>query len=318
MSVSIGNALRRTWRVWAGIAVALVALASVGGVAALRGSDQGRPAGTAAAGVTTVAGAGAGAGAVAVAGAVAGATAGATTAAAGATSAATGAAGGSPAAASNTGAGDTPRARSARGGPLLLWPFSTEQQALDWQRSNREGGHQPWHVDPCGTGQSFVQSVLGFSDVTEVASCEIHGDDAWVTVGYAGEGRVNAAGATIHLVRLGNDPGGWTVVGSRDRATLTLVAPRYGAEVGEVVHLAGEVSGLGEDILTVRILDRSGRTLGEAPRRMIGLGGAWQADIRPSGVTDEVLIAVASTDSGLGSLGDLAITALVVDGRAGA
>ena len=187
---------------------------------------------------------------------------------------------------------------------------------LEWERSNSEGGHQPWHGDPCDTGLFFVRSVLGFSDVTEVASCEIRGDDAWVTVGYAVEGRVIPAGATIHLARLGNDPGGWTVVGSRDRATLTLLTPRYGARIGGVVHLAGEVSGLGEDVLTVRIIDRSGRNVGAASQQLIGLGGGWQADIRLPAGTDEVLIAVASTDSGLGSLSDLAITALVAGGHA--
>jgi hypothetical protein len=129
---------------------------------------------------------------------------------------------------------------------------------------------------------------------------------------YAGEGRVNPAGATIHLVRLGHDPGGWTVVGSRDRATLALLTPRYGVQVGRRVHLAGQVSGLGEDVLSVRILDRSGTTVGQEYRRLIGLGGPWQADITLPNSTDQVLIVLASTDSGLGSLADLAISAVVV------
>jgi hypothetical protein len=197
-------------------------------------------------------------------------------------------------------------------GPLLLWPFTTEQQALEWEQANREG-HQPWHCDPCGTALSFVQSVLGFTDVTQVAECEVSGDDAWVTVGYSGDDdRVIPAGATIHLVRLGHDPGGWTVVGSRDRDTLTLTAPRYGAGVGRHVYLAGQVFGLGEDMLTVRVIDRTGHTVGEAPKRLIGLGGPWEADITLANPNDQLLIAVASTDSGLGSLGDLAITALVL------
>jgi hypothetical protein len=209
-----------------------------------------------------------------------------------------------------------PTAASTRpgavGGPLLLWPFTSEQQALQWEQSYREGGHQPWHADPCSTGQQFVQSVLGFTEITQVASCQISGEDAWVTVGYDTPDRIVPTGATVHLVRLGHQPGGWTVVGSRDPVTLTLTTPRYGALVEGQVHLAGQVSGLGEDILTVRIIDLSGHTVGTAPNRLIGLGGPWQADIQLPDHTDQVLIAVASTDSGLGPLADLAITAIVM------
>jgi len=216
-----------------------------------------------------------------------------------------------PGAASPGAAGATGSSRPTVG-PLLLWPFTTQQQALEWEHAYREG-HQPWHADPCGTAQSFVQSVLGFTQITGVAACEISRDDAWVTLGYDDDDRVIPTGATIHLVRLGHDPGGWTVVGSRDPDTLTLTTPRYGALVGRQVQLAGQVSGLGEDILTVRVIDRSGHTLGQAPNRLIGPGGPWQATIALANPTDQVLIAVASTDSGLGALGDLAITALVLN-----
>ena len=202
----------------------------------------------------------------------------------------------------------------ARGASLLLWPFTNKREVVRWEASDREGGHQPWHTSPCDTAGSFVRFVLAYSDVSEVARCEIRGDQAWVTAGYPGEGRVIPAGATIHLVRIGNNPGGWVVVGSQDRATLTIITPRYGATVTRRIHLAGKVGGLGEDVLRVRILDRFGHVLGEAPPRLIGLGGSWTADIRVPASTDRVLIAVASTDSGLGSLGDLALTALVPNG----
>jgi hypothetical protein len=46
---------------------------------------------------------------------------------------------------------------------------------------------------------------------------------------------------------------------------------------------------------------------------MISLGGAWSADVHLPAATDPVLIAVACTDSGRGSLADLAITAIVMD-----
>jgi hypothetical protein len=196
---------------------------------------------------------------------------------------------------------------------LLLWPFTSARQVTDWEASYRDGGHQPWHASPCETASSFVQYVLGFNEVSQIASCQISGSDAWVTPGYHGQDGVDPTGATIHLIRIGSHPGGWVVVGSRDRATLTVPTPRYGAAVGRTVHLAGDVQGLGEDVLTVRILDRSGRTIGQAPRRMISLGGAWSADIHLPATTDPVLIAVASTDSGRGSLADLAITAIVMD-----
>ena len=199
-------------------------------------------------------------------------------------------------------------------GSLLMWPFTTEREVVRWETSYSEGGHQPWHTSPCDTAGSFVRFVLGYSDVTEVARCEIRGDQAFVTVGHPGEGRVIPAGATVHLVRVGSNPGGWVVVGSRDRTTLRIISPRYGAAVTRLIHLVGKVSGLGEDMLRVRILDRAGRTLGEAPPRLIGPGGSWTADIRVPVSTDRVLIAVASTDSGLGSLGDLALTALVPNG----
>jgi hypothetical protein len=200
---------------------------------------------------------------------------------------------------------------TTRRGPLLLWPFTSSAEVAIWEASYRADGHQPWHASPCETASSFVQYVLGYSDVTEVAECTIRAGDAWVTVGYPGEGRVNAIGATIHLVRIGSNPGGWVVVGSRDRATLTLSTPGYGATVTRSIHLAGRVSGLGEDMLRVRIMDRSGHSLGQAPARPIGLGGSWSADIRLADSPERVLIAVASTDSGLGSLGGLALTALV-------
>jgi hypothetical protein len=195
---------------------------------------------------------------------------------------------------------------------LLLWPFTSSAEVAVWEASYRAGGHQPWHASPCDTASSFVQYVLAYSDVTEVAECKIRADDAWVTVGYRGEGRVIAIGATIHLVRIGSKPGGWVVVGSRDRATLTLSTPGYGATVTRSIHLAGRVSGPGEDMLAVRIMDRSGHCLGQAPARPIGLGGSWSADIRLPASPERVLIAVASTDSGLGSLGGLALTALVL------
>jgi hypothetical protein len=221
------------------------------------------------------------------------------------------AAGPRPAPATGQGSDD-----DARRGPLLLWPFTSAAQVRQWEVGYREGGHQPWHASPCETTLSFVRFTLAYSDVTDVARCDVRGTQAWVSVGYSYErGRVNAAGATIHLVRIGSHPGGWVVVGSRDRASLTLTHPRYGAEVARLVHLSGEVAGLGEDLLRVRILDRSGHSLGEAPRRLIGLGGSWSADIRLLPSKDPVLMAVASTDSGLGSLGDLALTALVQDDR---
>ena len=96
----------------------------------------------------------------------------------------------------------------ARRGSLLMWPFTTEREVVRWEASNREGGHQPWHTSPCDTAGSFLRMVLGYSDVTEVARCEIRGDQAFVTVGYPVDGRVIPAGATIHLVRVGSDPGG--------------------------------------------------------------------------------------------------------------
>jgi hypothetical protein len=203
---------------------------------------------------------------------------------------------------------------NARRGPVMMWPFTSASEVRAWEASYRQGGHQPWHTSPCDTASSFLRSVLAYSDVTEIARCEIRGDQAWVTAGYPVEGRVIPTGAAIHLARIGSDPGGWVVIGSQHRATLTLTTPRYGAPVTRRIHLAGQVSGLGEDLLTVRILDPFGHTLGQAPPRLIGLGGSWSADIRlrrpPTGA---MLIAVASTDSGLGSLGDLALTALVLN-----
>jgi len=196
---------------------------------------------------------------------------------------------------------------------LLLWPFSSAGQVTDWEASYRTGGHQPWHASPCVTASFFVRYALGFDEVSRVAGCWISRDQAWVTLGYDGQDGVDATGATIHLVRVGSHPGAWVVVGSRDRATLSIPTPRYGAEVGRTVHLAGNVQGLGEDVLTVRILNRAGRTIAQAPGRMVGLGGSWGTDIHVPSTADPVLIAVASTDSGRGPLADLAITAIVLD-----
>jgi hypothetical protein len=138
-----------------------------------------------------------------------------------------------------------------------LWPFADADEAASWQRENREGGHQPWHLDPDDTALAFTRSYLGYTNVDRVISTKVAGRESWVGVGYALPNGRKATAAVIHLAQLGT--GGdapWEVVGTRD-STLTLDTPRYGATITSPVTVGGRITGVDENLrIQIRALDR--------------------------------------------------------------
>ncbi|MFC8503055.1 hypothetical protein ACFUC1_11870 [Pedococcus sp. NPDC057267] len=93
----------------------------------------------------------------------------------------------------------------------MLWPFTTESAVLAWETAYRAGGHQPWHLSACETAAAFAQVVLHLSGPV-VDRCEVHGDQAKVLVRQSAEPTVSPHDTTIRLLRIGTNPGGWTVV----------------------------------------------------------------------------------------------------------
>jgi hypothetical protein len=65
-----------------------------------------------------------------------------------------------------------------------LWPFASVADAAAWQREYRDGGQQPWHLDPDQTALSFTTGFLGFTEIDQVVDRSIEGDEAWISVGY--------------------------------------------------------------------------------------------------------------------------------------
>lgn len=96
--------------------------------------------------------------------------------------------------------------------PRLLWPFTTQNAVLQWEAAYREGGHQPWHTSACDTGELYARYVLALANPT-VDTCTVRGDQAWVRVTAAEQQPPTRRTVTIHLLRVGNDPGGWVVTG---------------------------------------------------------------------------------------------------------
>jgi hypothetical protein len=175
-----------------------------------------------------------------------------------------------------------------------LWPFSGVADATAWQRSYREGGHQPWHLDARATALSFA-GFLGYRGIDRVAGETRSGGEAWVTVGYADPNGATAEAAVVHLARIGAGADApWEVAGTRD-TTLTLTQPRYGATVVSPVAVGGRITGVDESLrVQVRALGKP--LLGEVTG--IPAGGdrsPWSAQVRFTAPAATVLTIAVST-----------------------
>ena len=193
-----------------------------------------------------------------------------------------------------------------------LWPFASTAAAAAWQSTYRKGGQQPWHLDAEQTALSFTTGFLGFTEVKQVVSHSIQGDDARIAVGYdeGSEGPLVVA-AELHLVRIGQGSDApWEVVGTVD-TTLSLNRPRYGATVTSPLTASGLITGVDESIRLEVRQPSSTRPIGTSC--CVPAGGTsqpWSARVTFKGATDPALTLVASTGGHVQSIERFAITAI--------
>lgn len=189
-----------------------------------------------------------------------------------------------------------------------LWPFSGVAAATAWQQAYRQGGHQPWHLDPRATALSFASGFLGYNGIDRVARETRSGTESWVTVGYADPNGATAAAAVVHLARIGTGADApWEVVGTRD-TTLTLTRPPYGATVVSPIAVGGQITGVDESLrVQVRALGKP--LLAEVTG--IPAGGQrspWSAQVRFAAPAGTVLTIAVSTGGHSAEVERFAIT----------
>jgi hypothetical protein len=205
----------------------------------------------------------------------------------------------------------TAPAASTSFGYQPLWPFASVAEAAEWQRSYRDGGKQPWHLDPEQTALSFTTGYLGFTKIDKVITRSIKADDARVSVGYkSSEGPASVA-AVIHLVRIGQGSDApWEVVGTAD-TTLTLERPRYGATASSPITVGGRITGVDESIRIDLRQAGAEKPLGSAC--CLSAGGEnqpWSTRVTFQGAKNGALTIVASTGGHVQTVERFAITAV--------
>ena len=192
-----------------------------------------------------------------------------------------------------------------------LWPFASETDAAAWQQAYRSGGKQPWHLDAGQTALSFTTGFLQFGEIDLVVSRSVHGDEAFVSVGYRPDKNPPAVAAVIHLARLGQgDDAPWEVVGTRD-SSLTLTQPRYGAPARSPLTVGGRITGVDESIRVDVRQASTGQRLGTYC--CLAAGGEhqpWSAQVTFQGATDPALTVVASTGGHYQGVEAFAVTAI--------
>ncbi|MFD2420483.1 hypothetical protein [Amycolatopsis pigmentata] len=195
-----------------------------------------------------------------------------------------------------------------------LWPFPDADAAAAWQQSFREGGHQPWHLDPALTAESFTQGYLRYAAVNLTTSRRTAGNEAWIGVGYALPNGGTATAAVVHLAKLGSGADApWEVVGTED-STLTVPQPAYGSVVGSPVTAGGRITGVDENI-HVRIFELRRGQVGETGG--IPAGGQntpWSARVPFSAPAGSVLTIAVSTGGHLTDVERFAITGVQAGG----
>ncbi|WP_169813099.1 hypothetical protein [Nocardia jejuensis] len=190
-----------------------------------------------------------------------------------------------------------------------LWPFASAAEAIAWQQSYHEGGHQPWHLDPSAVALNFTRGYLGYTDLDRVLLATTKGEESWITIGYGNPNGVGIPAAELHLARLGAGADmPWEVVGTEDR-TLTIATPEYGAKVGSPLAVGGHVTGVDES-LRVRIHQLTGpRSVGEIPG--IPAGGTdspWSGTVPFTGTCPGVLTVAVSTGGHVAEVERFAVT----------
>lgn len=188
----------------------------------------------------------------------------------------------------------------------LLWPFQDEAAAAAWQSAYREGGHQPWHLDPAATASGFAEA-LQLEGVDRTTSEQVTKDQAWIGIGYARPDGSTATAAVVHLVRIGSDADApWEVVGTRDD-TLTLDTPPYGAAVSSPVTVGGEITGVDESLRVQIRAAGSAAILGESCCRPAGgERQRWSVTIGFTGHGE--MLAVVSTGGHIAPVERFAVT----------
>jgi hypothetical protein len=193
-----------------------------------------------------------------------------------------------------------------------LWPFASTAAAAAWQRTYRKGGQQPWHLDAEQTALSFTTGFLGFTELNQVVSRKVQGDDARIAVGYNPGGKgPPAVAAELHLVRLGQGlDAPWEVVGTID-TTLSLDRPRYGASVTSPLTASGLITGVDESIrLEVRQPSSTGPIGTSCCTPAGGTNRPWSARVTFKDATAPALTLIASTGGHVQSVERFAITAI--------
>ncbi|TDW92903.1 hypothetical protein EV137_0171 [Kribbella pratensis] len=189
-----------------------------------------------------------------------------------------------------------------------LWPFRSVAEAAAWQRSYRESGGQPWHLDAEETALNFTRGFLGFTEIDRVVSRSARGDDAYIGVGYQAEGRSSVA-AVIHLAKIGRGSDApWEVVGTAD-TSLTVERPRYAARVTSPITVGGRISGVDESIRVQIRQPSSEEPIGTyCCRPGGGEKQSWSAQVTFRGAVDPALTVVASTGGHVREIEQFAIT----------
>ncbi|TVT19725.1 hypothetical protein FNH05_34830 [Amycolatopsis rhizosphaerae] len=194
-----------------------------------------------------------------------------------------------------------------------LWPFSGAADAAAWQASYRQGGHQPWHLDPALTAQSFAQGYLGYAGIDQITGRRTAGTEAWVGVGYRLPNGNPATAAVIHLAELGTGPDApWEVVGTED-TTLTVTRPGYGTTVVSPVTVGGAITGVDES-LRVQVREPRGPA-GE--RGGVPAGGQqapWAVTVGFTAPPGSVLTIAVSTGGHVADVERFAITGVRAGG----
>ncbi|MFE5288593.1 hypothetical protein ACFRAQ_26805 [Nocardia sp. NPDC056611] len=189
-----------------------------------------------------------------------------------------------------------------------LWPYHDSAEAAAWQR-DAGSGHQPWHLDPAATAQSFTQHYLGFSSLDKIVKVATDGDQSRVSVGFDNPNGVPVVAAVVHLVRMGHgDTAPWEVVGTDD-TTFQLTTPRYGGTVSSPVAVGGTITGVDESI-RVRILrsDRDQPVGRSAPIPAGGTESSWSATVSVSDACPATLTIVAATGGHVADIERFTIT----------
>lgn len=189
-----------------------------------------------------------------------------------------------------------------------LWPFRDRAEAAAWQQ-DAGSGHQPWHLDPAATAQSFTRNYLGFASVDKIVKVVTDGDQSRVSVGFDNPNGVPVVAAVVHLARMGDgDTAPWEVVGTDD-TTFQLTTPGYGSAVGSPVSVGGTITGVDESI-RVRILrsDRDQPVGQSAPIPAGGTASPWNATVSVANACPATLTIVAATGGHVADVERFAIT----------